>query len=216
MFSYCAFTDDFVSVLWQAIKWALEQKVDIISMSWTTRTSDKHLERAVYEAADDSSGRATLMFCSTADEGMYSDNIYPADYDKKVVRVSATDRWGHLTSKSHGPKAVNIQIPGENIEAVGPAYIGSVMPHVSGSSVATALAAGIASLALLLLRTYNNADDRTMRRFYTKEGIMRVFNQMDADKGGIQLSKLFPLNMDKESTVHDTLQRNWSIENFPE
>lgn len=184
-------------------------------MSWTTPKNDSELEMAIKDAADDLSGRATLMFCSTADEGMLSDPIYPVDYNK-VVSVSATDRWGHSTSKTMRAKGVDIRIPGENIEAVGPAYIGTVTPTVSGSSVATTLAAGIASLALLLLRTYNDLEDRDMKPFYTKQGIMRIFKKMDADKGGIQLSKLFPRETAEESSTRKTLAKNWNISNFPE
>lgn len=137
-------------------------------MSWTTTKHDQDLKKAIeITAANDSSGRATLMFCSTADEGVYSDPIYPVDHGK-MVSVSATDRWGHSTSKTRRDQKVDIQIPGENIEALGPAYIGTVTPTVSGSSVATALAAGITSLALLLLRTYNHLDDEDMKPFYTK------------------------------------------------
>ena len=102
------------------------------------------------------------------------------------------------------------------IEAVSPAYIGTVTPTVSGSSVATALAVGIASLALLLLRTYNDLEDRDMRPFYTKEGIMPIFKKMDADKGGIQLSKLFPRETVDENSTRKILAKNWNISNFPE
>ncbi|KAI1658873.1 hypothetical protein F4813DRAFT_388133 [Daldinia decipiens] len=196
----------------KAVKWALDQKVDIISMSWTTKKDEPELESAISEAANSTEGRATLMFCSTADEGLYSDAVYPADYERHVVRVSATDQWGHLTARTHGSKAVNIQIPGENTEAVGPAYIGSVLPTVSGSSVATALAAGIASLALLLLRTYNkDLKDKDIQPFYQKQNIMKIFNKMDADKGGLQLSKLFPRETTNEHNTHKTMRENWNI-----
>ena len=66
-----------------------------------------------------------------------------------------------------------------------------MLPTVSGSSVATALAAGIASLELLLLRTFDpelgvagpvEGDRGPMKEFYTKDGTMRVFRSMDADK----------------------------------
>ncbi|RLL98705.1 hypothetical protein CFD26_100564 [Aspergillus turcosus] len=177
-----------------AIDWAVEQKVDIISMSWVTKTQEADLQNAVKRAADNASNnksRPTLMFCSTADEGAFAGEVYPVDYADSVVSVAATDTWGGLTSKSDRQKPVDIRIPGEDLEAPVPQYLENVSSRVSGSSVATALAAGIASLALLLLRTYNdnNAD---LRPFYTKKGIMRVFNQMDASKGPLQIQHLFP------------------------
>ncbi|KAI1746884.1 subtilisin-like protein [Xylaria castorea] len=198
----------------KAVRWALEQKVDIISISWTTRTEDKELSKAIADATGESARRRTLIFCSTSDEGLYSDGIWPVDYDD-VVSVSATDRWGRLTPKTQGRRTVDIQIPGENIEALGASYIGTARPTVSGSSVATALAAGIASLALLLLRTYNDLNEEQTRKFYTREGILRIFNKMDANKGGIQLSKLFPRDTRDVDVTHQTLATHWKFANFP-
>ncbi|XXH00936.1 hypothetical protein Hte_007287 [Hypoxylon texense] len=140
--------------VWWEIRAA--NKEDGVGDSFTLSASKdvSKLKMAIENAADDSSGRATLMFCSTADEGMFSDSIYPADYDK-----------------------------------------------------------------LLLLRTYNNLEDledRDMRPFYTKQGIMRIFKKMDADKGGVQLSKLFPRKTADENSTRKTLAKNWNISNFPE
>lgn len=56
-------------------------------------------------------------------------------------------------SQSPRAKVAETQLLGENIEAVKPAYIGSVFATVSGSSVATAFATGMAPLGLLLRRT---------------------------------------------------------------
>jgi hypothetical protein len=100
-----------------------------------------------------------------------------------------------------------------------------VLPTVSGSSVATALAAGIASLVLLLLRTFNpvlggtdsDDDDRAaMREFYTKQSIKRVFGCMGAPKTAILLSKPFPYESTDESKTLETLAQNWNVENFLE
>lgn len=182
-------------------------------MSWTTKKNDRNLQAAISDASNPNSNkRPTLMFCSTADEGVYSETIYPADYGNNVVKVSATDRWGRLSAKSQSTQPVDIQIPGENIEAVGPAYIGSVLPTVSGSSVATALAAGIASLALLLLRTYNKLEAREVNKIYSKEGIMKVFKKMEADKAGIQLHNLFPREITNETK--EQLAKDWKVSNF--
>lgn len=44
---------------------------------------------------------------------------------------------------------------------------------------------------------------------------MRVFKKMDADKGGIQLGKLFPRETVDEKSTCETLAKNWNISNFP-
>lgn len=79
-------------------------------MSWVTKTQEADLENAVKRAADNASnskGRATLMFCSTADEGAFAGEVYPVDYADSVVSVAATDTWGGLTSKSDRQKLVD-------------------------------------------------------------------------------------------------------------
>lgn len=210
----------------RAIDWAVEQRVDIISISWTLKQQDDKLKVAVERAAK----MKTLIFCSTPDEGVYSE-AWPVGWREHVLSVSATDSWGHMTTKTAGADPVDIQIPGENMHAAGPSYIATTPPTVSGSSVATALAAGIASLALLLLRTFNpnlskrdrqsteDSDDRggrgEMDNFYTKEGIMRVFRQMGAPKTALQLSKLFPNESMDDYKILETLATKWNESNFP-
>lgn len=201
----------------KAIHWAVEQKVDIISMSWVTKKNEEELEKAVKEAAQTDKGRRpTLMFCSTADEGAFGGPAYPVDYKEHVVSVSATDSWGGLTSKTDRHTRVDVSIPGEDLEASAPFYLGNVGSTVSGSSVATALAVGIASLALLLLRTYNDGSEDELSSFYTRKGIMRVFDRMEASKGGVQLQHLFLRDPVEPSNIHGTMASTWKIKKFLE
>ncbi|CRG83434.1 Serine/threonine-protein kinase smg-1 [Talaromyces islandicus] len=205
----------------KAIDWAVEQQVDIISMSWATKSNDNELKSAIENAAKSSVGskrRPTLMFCSTADEGAFAGDVYPVNYTNFVVSVTATDNWGGLTSKADPQKKIDIRIPGEDLEASAPVYLPNAGTSVSGSSVATALAAGIASLALLLLRAYNHVEeDEAFWRFYTRNGIMGVFNRMDASKGALQVQHLFPSHPVDPSTLDaGAMSEKWNIRNFPE
>ncbi|QSZ30959.1 hypothetical protein DSL72_000518 [Monilinia vaccinii-corymbosi] len=199
----------------QAIEWALEQRVDIISMSWVTKKNYGVLQHAVkiaVEGTKKDNKRQTLLFCSTADEGAYSGEIWPAMYDK-TVRIAATDRYGHMRPTSD-PKNVNTLVPGEDIEADGPSYMEKyIQGTVSGSSVATALAAGIASLALLLIKTFNDVSDEDWNYFHEKDGILAVFKKMESDQMGVHtgvvLSNLFPGNDLKKG-----LSEKWNINNL--
>ena len=152
-----------------------------------------------------------LVFCSTADEGVYSGTVYPASYDG-VVQIAATDQYGHMIPASDN--GVDIRVPGENIEADGPSYMDEYSTSsVSGSSVATATAAGIASMALLMLKAYNwpklgQAEEaEEMREFYTRDGILGVFDGMNAHTQGVQPSRLFSGDM-------KTLPELWNATNF--
>src|SRR2546423_13806434 len=64
----------------QAVEWAIEQKVDIISISWITKKDVKLLRTAVKNAVKDSADPKTgpiLVFCATANEGVYASKGLP-------------------------------------------------------------------------------------------------------------------------------------------
>ncbi|OTA95155.1 hypothetical protein M434DRAFT_10064 [Hypoxylon sp. CO27-5] len=203
----------------KAIHWAIEQKVDVISISWVTKLDTPELKEAIERAVsnNDPDRRPILVFCSTADEGIYSGKVYPANY-QGTVSVAATDRYGHLPPTS--PGGVSILVPGEDIEADGPSYMEKYTTGtVSGSSVATASAAGIASLALLLLKTFNyKSEEKDFRDYYTEEGIMRIFNRMQTGSHGstgIQLTELFAKDSKEFIETAETLLRTWQLSEFP-
>lgn len=204
----------------QAVRWAIEQKVDIISISWITKKKSPELERAIADAVTGGTiGRPILVFCSTADEGIYAGKVYPADYDG-TVSVAATDRYGHLQPTA--PGRVNVLVPGDNVEAEGPSYMQNFATGtVSGSSVATASAAGIASLVLLLLKTFNEDECETRRGhtpkskledYYKSSGIMEVFERMQRESKhtAIQLSDFFP----EDKVDIAKLRETWELGRF--
>ena len=126
--------------------------------------------------------------------------------------MAATDPYGNLRPPSDG--RVNIRVPGEDIVADGPSYMPKdVARAVSGSSVATALATGIASLALLMIKTFNriNDDDERLNKLYSKEGIMKVFKKMESGTAGVQLANLFPNGVGQNQ---EKLEEIWSLNNF--
>jgi len=185
----------------QAVRWAIDQGVDIISISWITKSEFPELKHAIKDATKDA-----LVFCSTADEGSWANRVYPACYPG-TVRVSATDKYGNLMPTSD-KDAINIPVPGQDIPAFGPSYMGAGIAWgtVSGSSVATALAAGIASLALLLLQVFNDADRDKLKHegFYNNEKIVRVLSRItDSEK----YPSLFP-------TRATDLPERWNISGF--
>lgn len=134
----------------QAIDWAVNCEVDIISMSWTFQRTednksilDKDLEKAIARA----SSKDILMFCSTGDKGRHAnDDTYPACLPS-VFKIGAAKASGNeaewTESSSH------FTFPGEDLRAETPTYIESKRNSpVSGSSLATALASGLAALML--------------------------------------------------------------------
>lgn len=127
---------------------AIAQGVDIISMSWTIEKGDQNkrgiekLEAAIREAAD----KKILMFCAASDQGVNTDNSFPGKTGL-CFKIGAATQWGTALEAS-GPSNNRIDyiFPGQNItqERGG----GQKPSTLTGSSVATAFASGLAALVL--------------------------------------------------------------------
>jgi hypothetical protein len=115
-----------------------------------------------------------LIFCSTADTGSHSGpSIYPANYEN-VITVSAANPYG-------GPRLeschdVHLMLGGEEVPAFGPQFMTRYNENPSGSSVATALAAGLASLCLFLARMANQ--DGLGNKFKDRLHMLALFRCM--------------------------------------
>ena len=127
----------------------MEKKADIISMSWTipipeegspTRTQiDEVLKRACEQKI--------LMFCSSPDQKSQTRH-YPWHYDRdKIFLIGAADDSG--TAYNHSGPDSNFIFPGVNVNTSNKSYTGDPEAFVqrsTGSSIATALAAGLAAM----------------------------------------------------------------------
>ena len=125
----------------QAIDWAKEQKVDIISISITMPTSSQRLQKAIeYAKSDD-----IVIFGSRGDQGNNQERVYPADY-AEVISISSLTQFGKRAQSTESNASYFLQ--GENVRIIAePCYL-EPQRYASGSSVATALAAGVAALIL--------------------------------------------------------------------
>ncbi|KAL1890307.1 hypothetical protein Sste5346_008309 [Sporothrix stenoceras] len=149
----------------KAIEWAIQCDVDIISMSFVLGTNNDDVRAKVEQA----SSRGIIMTCSTHDEGARTRKAYPASYRTyetcdSVIVLAACDRYGKLL-REPDDEDPHYKLIGDRVPA-------GIMPfvksdeHISGSSVATALAAGLCSLILTCDRladptkTYKNGSMR--------------------------------------------------------
>jgi subtilisin family serine protease len=104
------------------------------------------LEKAIGLAASE----GILMFCAAADQGAYIDNSYPAaSPTKKLFKIGAAEASGTAIKWLGDPRAVDFIFPGHNVVKERPGDV-PIDKHtsLSGSSVATALAAGLAAVIL--------------------------------------------------------------------
>jgi hypothetical protein len=142
----------------QAIEAALDRGADIISMSWTVsqppaQSPHKAAFDAALKRAVDSN---VLMFCSAKDSGHVNDQYYPAGYNPdSFVKVGASSPAG-LPYDWAGPlNRLDFLFPGvEVVQQHGGGYPSGIskLSVETGSSVATALGAGLAALVMSCAR----------------------------------------------------------------
>lgn len=140
--------------LFQAVQAAVDKGVYITSMSWTierTETNEKgiaKLEKAIGLAANS----GILMFCAATDQGAYLDRSYPAaSYTKKIFKMGAVEASSTALKWLGDQKAVDLTFPGHNVVKKRPGDLSLPTDKdtsLTGSSVATALAAGLAAVIL--------------------------------------------------------------------
>ncbi|OHF01238.1 hypothetical protein CORC01_03553 [Colletotrichum orchidophilum] len=164
----------------KAIREAIEQDVDIISMSWTIRNDNNKIpETTLMElrnAVSTSEGtgrprrRIPIMFCAASDDGnrarsQHGRGEFPREINNaKVFCIGAADPHGQVWPEVTDQNGLNHLFPGVDIkdvfdddahengtmsEALGPQISDLVSRNGhTGSSVATALAAGLAALLI--------------------------------------------------------------------
>lgn len=137
----------------QAVRAAIDKKVHIISMSWTIESTPENaddiheLELAVEAAAK----AGILMFCAANDQGVARDDSYPAASSgtKHIFKIGAAEPQGTVWKWVRDPADVDFIFPGHNVvkERPNDAPLEKCRT-LTGSSVATAIASGLAALIL--------------------------------------------------------------------
>ncbi|KAJ6006189.1 hypothetical protein N7451_004133 [Penicillium sp. IBT 35674x] len=124
----------------KAIDWAIEKEVDIISMSFAILDADNQLTTA----CDKANTADIVMLCSTHDEGLNVGKAWPASHPNTIT-ITACDEYGHVPPRGGQDHAYALR--GLNVAAGAVPFLES-SELISGSSVATAIAAGLSSLIL--------------------------------------------------------------------
>ena len=209
----------------RAIWGAIRRKVDIISMSWTVKqkiatltsggisaghgssfaagdpkptyeaTAIKLLEEAVDAAVEAN----ILMFCSASDD-IQSGGMDALPYrraPKHIFRIGAALALGQRDPHSEDKENIDYFFPGNQVaEAWNPRSARTVQYH-DGSSVGTALAAGLASLIIycaIIMRTYYKGrtapvNEQGYNRFtefaealQSRDKMKRAFDNIDSER----------------------------------
>lgn len=155
----------------RAIRYATELKADIISMSWTIKPPIERVklefDNAVHLALN-GKNRA-LMFCAASDQGKFADRTYPHRSNPSSFRIGAAAATGKIMDTVGDADDLNFIFPGHEVvvdnwyDDVKDISLKTFEAH-TGSSVATALAAGLAALIMECVRLgvvhTNNSPDK--------------------------------------------------------
>ncbi|KAH6989088.1 hypothetical protein BKA56DRAFT_575051 [Ilyonectria sp. MPI-CAGE-AT-0026] len=171
----------------EAIRWAGREGADIISISFGFPREHKGITQAIQEVSARDGG---VVFLASAGNSAYEDEAFPARHPA-VISIYATNRYGtFVESNSRRPGNGN-NIFGtfsdditSNINSeFDEAYRGVCQP---GSSVSTAVAAGMAAIMLayvavlpkLIPSPPSNETLRVLRRVHDSQGMTAVFRAM--------------------------------------
>jgi subtilisin len=127
------------SGLVQGINWAIENGMDIVTMSITGEGGSKALEKAVETAYD----KHNIVLVAAVGNGK-GDVLYPAAYEQ-VIGVGSVNKDNTLSSFSLTGSEVELVAPGSGIKS---AAIGGGYRLSSGTSMATPFVTGAVALLL--------------------------------------------------------------------
>ncbi|KAK4082772.1 uncharacterized protein Triagg1_1662 [Trichoderma aggressivum f. europaeum] len=137
-----------------AINAAVDRGVDIISISWTVAKPKGDMLTAFNNAIRRAIAKPVLILCSSKDLGHADDTSYPAaSRSDSLIKIGAAQPSGLPYSWAGAPEKLDFIFPGVEIAQQQFMSTQSVensqtSEHNTGSSIATALGAGLASLIM--------------------------------------------------------------------
>ncbi|KAK0715405.1 hypothetical protein B0H67DRAFT_537788 [Lasiosphaeris hirsuta] len=171
----------------KALQWALDQGVDIISMSWTYEMTPDDNRKTEFESKvrDVIKNDKAVLFGSLPDLGVIqpSQRFSPIGLEG-VIKISPAKKSGAVSDENLHQKS-DFLFPGEN-------KTNMLGKEVRGSSFATASAAGLAALVIYTIkalavaprRTKSDIDTANNALYIAKnwQGLKRIFEIMSMGK----------------------------------
>lgn len=136
-----------------AIDWAIANKMDIISMSFSTPT----YSQAFKDVCDKAYAAGILLVASAGNTGTLQTR-YPSGFSS-VIAVGATDSTNTIASYSTFGPQVEIAAPGSSIYST---YLNNGYAYMSGTSMATPFVAGALAIMKQENPTFTNVQLRNL------------------------------------------------------
>ncbi|KAI5362552.1 Putative peptidase S8/S53 domain, tetratricopeptide-like helical domain superfamily [Septoria linicola] len=167
------------SLVSNALQWALEREVDIISMS----LGFDNVHDDISNLIDTARQKKVLVFAAASNDGDFDQahGVFPA-WLPTVFCIKSTKAMG--IASDFNPQLTmekaNFMFLGEDIQIAGAPDV----PRLNGNSFATPIAAGTAAMVLDVPRIVKNANKehpRVERLLRTYEGMSAVFKAMSGE-----------------------------------
>lgn len=136
-----------LSDLLSAINWCIENKMQIINMSFGMDKMSESLKQAIQIAHR----RGIVMVAATGNQGLRSQIDFPARYPETIA-VTSISKNGELSPFSNFGKGVDVAAPGDRIPS---AWLNSGRKEMSGTSMAVPHVTGTIALLLYLNPSLN-------------------------------------------------------------
>ena len=126
----------------EAVEWAVEKRVDVISLSLGSQNPNDRLHEAICVAVS----KNIIIIAAAGNCGSYywSTINYPACY-KEVISVGSINRERQRSAYSAGGEELDIMAPGEEVYSC---YPMGMYAKLSGTSMATPFVSGVVALCL--------------------------------------------------------------------
>jgi hypothetical protein len=159
-------------------------------MSWTISRNEENSEnlRDLKAAIDDAHRENILMFCAVSDQGRKAYHESYPGICGHIFRIGAATEAENFWERVEGPE-VDFLFPGENVmvEAMDSISLPN-SKSLSGSSLATALAAGLAAQILYCVKIIA---PESLIRVGSYDGMNRVLHRLC--RGGSRFPQVFTL-----------------------
>lgn len=196
-------------------------------MSWALKEPEDQLDKAAFDkAVGRARDKGILMFCSASDQGNFLDYAYPyLSNPGSVFRIGAATKDGTVPGFVKNGNDISFLFPGREVALNDGSDMEEFEGHTSytGSSIATALASGLAAIIMECVRLgayhhmmqkktwnpgYISRDDVTKIR--DKRAMEEAFNSITVNRGGnskyVEVWETFTLpadNLKKRDGVTD-------------
>ncbi|KAK4244198.1 hypothetical protein C7999DRAFT_35426 [Corynascus novoguineensis] len=216
----------------QAIQAALDKKATIISMSWTIPMTsiDSKAKQKLHDVLQKAVDRGVLAICSAPDKGKFTESHYPSGpWGKRFFRIGAAGADGTVFQWTPDDD-ITCVVPGVDVdpeEDFNSAYdaersLPTRIANVgeTGSSVATALAAGLAAMiiycvkaSVLIVKTRNHGNSPSLGNLLQDNAPEVVAHPEEMKNAFESLGKVTPNHFiqvwEELDSISDKLER-WS------